>query len=75
MITMNNFIGNTDFIRLLRISITASKARNTALPHILLKGPAGTGKTTLAEAGAREFGTKPLALTPGGPGSGGEAVG
>lgn len=64
MITMKNFVGNGDLIKLLRISITAAKATNSPLPHLLLKGPAGTGKTTLAEAVAREFGTVPMALTP-----------
>lgn len=65
MLTLDNFVGNKDLIPMLRISITASKARNAALPHILLKGPAGTGKTTLAEVIAREFNTEPIALTPG----------
>lgn len=65
MLTLDNFIGNEDLIQLLRISIAAAKVRNSALPHTLLKGPAGTGKTTLAELIAREFGTEPIALTPG----------
>lgn len=64
MITLSNFVGNVDLIRLLRISVAAAKDRNTALPHLLLKGPAGTGKTTLAEAIGQEFGTEPLCITP-----------
>ena len=64
MITMQNFIGNTDLLTELRISIIAARVKNSALPHLLLKGPAGTGKTTLAEVVAREFGTVPMALTP-----------
>jgi len=64
MITLSSFIGNEDLIRLLHISIEAAKIRNSALPHLLLKGPAGTGKTTLAEAVAEEFGTHPRTLTP-----------
>jgi Holliday junction DNA helicase RuvB len=64
MITLDTFIGNSELIKLLKIESIAAKARNQELPHILLKGPAGCGKTTLAEAIARESGSKPLTLTP-----------
>lgn len=64
MITLNTFIGNTELIQLLKIETMASKMRNREIPHILMKGPAGCGKTTLGEALAREFGSSPLTLTP-----------
>ncbi len=64
MITLSNFIGNEDLLKLLHISVDAAKIRNAPLPHLLLKGPAGTGKTTLAEAVAAAFGTSPKTLTP-----------
>lgn len=64
MITLDTFIGNAEMIQLLKIETMAARARNKEIPHILLKGPAGCGKTTLAEAIARESGNKPLTLTP-----------
>lgn len=64
MFTLDNFVGNEDLINLLKIEVLAAKARNNPLPHVLLKGPAGCGKTTLAEAIANAFGTNPLPLTP-----------
>jgi Holliday junction DNA helicase RuvB len=64
MITLDTFIGNTELIQLLKIEILAARARNTELPHVLLKGPAGCGKTSLGEVIARAFGSELLTLTP-----------
>jgi Holliday junction DNA helicase RuvB len=64
MITLDTFIGNYKMVQLLKIETIAAQAKNKSLPHILLKGPAGCGKTTLAEALATSFGGKPRTLTP-----------
>lgn len=52
----DEYIGQEDVKKLVRIWIKAAKARNEPnLPHILITGEFGLGKTTLAKLIAREF--------------------
>lgn len=54
--TLDEFIGQERVKEKLRIAIQAAKATRRPLEHILLAGPQGLGKTTLAEIIAREMG-------------------
>lgn len=61
--SLDEYIGQTDMKEMLHVFIETAKKREECLDHVLLYGPPGLGKTTMASIIAHEMGTQFRSVT------------
>jgi Holliday junction DNA helicase RuvB len=54
--TIENFLGQSNIVEQVKVAVKSAKIRDTSFPHMLMGGPPGLGKTTLAEIIVNEMG-------------------
>ena len=62
--SLDEYVGQEQMVESLRIAVKAATMREAALPHVLLGGPPGLGKTSMAYVIAEEMGSE-LIITSG----------
>lgn len=56
--SFEEFVGQRAAIEQIKLALSSARARNTAIDHVLLSGPPGLGKTTIAQLIAASSGSR-----------------